>query len=104
MLDVDDQLRSHEPHLRYRMTQYEETKRAIEDVEGSVADFARVRPLSACHVFAKEVSVALFLAPALHSRCKQSTADDRSRPQVWVCNPSSTSVPHAAPVLHHLSM
>jgi len=45
VLDVDDQLRSHEPHLRYRMTQYEETKRAIEDVEGSVADFARVRSL-----------------------------------------------------------
>ena len=44
MLDVDEQLRSHEPHLRYRMTQYEETKRAIEDVEGSVANFARVRP------------------------------------------------------------
>ena len=43
VLDVDGQLRSHEPHLRYRLTQYQETKRAIEDVEGSVADFARVR-------------------------------------------------------------
>ena len=43
VLDVDGQLRSHEPHLQYRMTQYQETKRAIEDVEGSVADFARVR-------------------------------------------------------------
>ena len=47
VLEVDGQLRSHEPHLRYRMTQYEETKRAIEDVEGSVADFARVRVLTA---------------------------------------------------------
>ena len=48
VLDVDGQLRSHEPHLRYRMTQYEETKRAIEDVEGSVADFARVRTSCMC--------------------------------------------------------
>ena len=51
VLDVDSQLRSHEPHLRYRMTQYEETKRAIEDVEGSVADFARVCTFAASRMW-----------------------------------------------------
>ena len=42
MLAVDESLKGHEDHLRYRLTQYKETKKAIEDVEGSVADFARV--------------------------------------------------------------
>ena len=50
VLAVDGQLAAHEGHLRYRLTQYQETKQAIEDVEGSVADFARVRSFpSSCH-------------------------------------------------------
>jgi hypothetical protein len=74
VLDVDGQLRSHEPHLRYRLTQYQETKRAIEDVEGSVADFARVRMRCCLGAKYRPVAAASFRDP-VSDGCAQPGAD-----------------------------
>ena len=42
---VDEQLLAHEEHLRYRFAQYQRTKAAIEQKEGSLQNFAKVLAL-----------------------------------------------------------
>jgi hypothetical protein len=39
----DGMLRDYQDHLEYRWNEYQRCKTAIEDVEGSLADFAMVR-------------------------------------------------------------
>ena len=59
---MDGQLRSHEPHLRYRMTQYEETKRAIEGRGG-----VRRRLCDGCACIAARAPCDLLGAKAMFS-------------------------------------
>jgi hypothetical protein len=40
--DIDEDLLAHEEHLKYRYKQFLQTKKALEDAEGSLKEFAKV--------------------------------------------------------------
>ena len=73
---ADEQLLGHEEHLRYRFAQYLTTKEAIEQKEGSLQSFAKVRLLS-------------FALPCTSLTCaannKQRSCMHSSKPQSAQC-------------------